>query len=68
MDAGVIDRVPVEPLAHLLLGAALEAGMLNGRADDTPPSPRPASSGDCRPRPDGGARRFLPADVAQGGH
>jgi AcrR family transcriptional regulator len=34
MDKGAIDRVPVEPLAHLLLGAALEGGLLVGRSRD----------------------------------
>lgn len=34
IDAGLIDPQPVEPLAHLLLGAIDEAGMLIARADD----------------------------------
>jgi AcrR family transcriptional regulator len=34
MDAGLIDRQPVTPLAHLLLGAIDEGAMLIARADD----------------------------------
>ena len=34
IDAGVIDAQPVEPLAHLLLGAIDEGAMLIARADD----------------------------------
>ena len=34
MDAGQIDREPVGPLAHLLLGAIDEGAMLIARADD----------------------------------
>jgi AcrR family transcriptional regulator len=34
IDAGLIDRQPVEPLAHLLLGAIDEGAMLIARADD----------------------------------
>jgi AcrR family transcriptional regulator len=34
MDAGAIERQPVRPLAHLVLGAIDEAGMLVARADD----------------------------------
>ena len=34
MEAGVIERQPVGPLAHLLLGSIDEAGMLVARADD----------------------------------
>jgi hypothetical protein len=34
MEAGYIDRQPVEPLAHLLLGALTEGGLLIARADD----------------------------------
>jgi AcrR family transcriptional regulator len=34
IDAGLIDPQPVEPLAHMLLGAIDEAGMLIARADD----------------------------------
>ena len=34
MDAGLIERQPVVPLAHMLLGSIDEAGMLVARADD----------------------------------
>jgi AcrR family transcriptional regulator len=34
MEAGLIERQPVGPLAHLLLGSIDEAGMLVARADD----------------------------------
>jgi AcrR family transcriptional regulator len=34
MDAGVLRRAEVEPLAHLLLGALGEAGMLIAKAED----------------------------------
>lgn len=34
MDAGLIERQPVEPLAHLLLGALSEAGVMLASADD----------------------------------
>jgi AcrR family transcriptional regulator len=34
IDAGLIDEQPVEPLAHLLLGAIDEGAMLVARADD----------------------------------
>jgi AcrR family transcriptional regulator len=34
MDAGLVDRQPVRPLAHLLLGAIDEGAMLVARADD----------------------------------
>jgi AcrR family transcriptional regulator len=34
MDAGLIDRQPVEALSHLLLGAIDEGAMLIARADD----------------------------------
>jgi AcrR family transcriptional regulator len=34
MDAGLIERQPVRPLAHLLLGAIDEGAMLVARADD----------------------------------
>jgi AcrR family transcriptional regulator len=33
-DGGRIDRAAVEPLAHLLLGAIMQAGMVVARADD----------------------------------
>ena len=34
MDAGALERQPARPLAHLLVGALDEAGMLVARADD----------------------------------
>ncbi len=34
MEAGLIERQPVEPLAHLLLGAMAEAGLMIARAED----------------------------------
>jgi hypothetical protein len=34
MDAELIDRQPVRPLAHLLLGSIDEAAMLVARAND----------------------------------
>ncbi|MFB3079800.1 MAG: hypothetical protein ACE1Y4_17535, partial [Lysobacterales bacterium] len=34
MTAGSIQRQPVQPLAHLFLGAAIEAGMLIAYAND----------------------------------
>jgi AcrR family transcriptional regulator len=34
MDAGLVERQPVRPLAHLLLGAIDEGAMLVARADD----------------------------------
>lgn len=34
MEAGLIERQPVRPLAHLLLGSIDEAGMLVARAND----------------------------------
>ena len=34
MAAGVIRSQPVEPLAHLVLGAVIQAGMVVARADD----------------------------------
>ncbi len=36
MDAGLIAPQPVEPLAHLVLNAVLEAAMYIARADDIP--------------------------------
>ena len=36
MEAGLIERQPVEPLAHLMLGALAEAGLMIARADDQP--------------------------------
>lgn len=34
MEAGYIDEQPIEPLAHLLLGALTEGGLLIARAED----------------------------------
>ncbi|MET0458767.1 MAG: TetR/AcrR family transcriptional regulator, partial [Ilumatobacteraceae bacterium] len=34
MDAGAIDRQPVEPLAHVLIGALDEAALYVARAPD----------------------------------
>jgi AcrR family transcriptional regulator len=34
MNAGLIERQPVEPLAHLVLGALTEGGLLIARAED----------------------------------
>lgn len=34
MEAGLIQRQPVDPLAHMLLGALTEAAMMVGRAED----------------------------------
>jgi AcrR family transcriptional regulator len=34
MEAGLIEEQPIEPLAHMLLGAMAEGGLLIARADD----------------------------------
>jgi AcrR family transcriptional regulator len=34
MEEGLIEKRPVEPLAHLVLGALMEAGMVIARAED----------------------------------
>ena len=34
MEAGLVERQPVQPLAHLLLAALSEAAMLVANADD----------------------------------
>ena len=34
MEAGVIEKQPLEPLAHLVMGALTQAGMTLARADD----------------------------------
>jgi AcrR family transcriptional regulator len=34
MEAGLIEQQPVEPLAHLMLGALAEAGLMIARAED----------------------------------
>jgi len=44
MDAGVLRRQPVEPLAHLLLAAMAEAGLMVGTAPD-PTAEREAVEG-----------------------
>ena len=36
LEAGRLDPQPVEPLAHMLLGALSEAGMVIAQADDVP--------------------------------
>ncbi len=41
LDAGLLDPQPIEPLAHMLLGALSEAGMVIAQADD-PPAARAA--------------------------
>jgi AcrR family transcriptional regulator len=40
MEAGLIERQPLEPLAHLVLGALGEAGLMIARADDQPKARR----------------------------
>ena len=35
MEAGLIEEQPVEPLAHLVLGALSEAAVVIARAEDT---------------------------------
>ena len=35
MDAGLIERLPIDPLIHLLWAALLEAGTYIGQADDS---------------------------------
>jgi AcrR family transcriptional regulator len=52
MDAGLIEPQPVRPLAHLLLGAIDEGGMLVARADD---------DGKTRREVGGSMERFLEA-------
>jgi AcrR family transcriptional regulator len=34
MDSGELERQPVEPLAHLVVGSIMQAGMVVARADD----------------------------------
>ena len=34
VDAGLVERQPVEPLANVLFGALAQAGMVVARADD----------------------------------
>ena len=68
VDAGLIEEQPVEPLAHMLLGAMAEAGLLIAHAEDPKTARREVGdsldrccgciAGDCvRPqrRPDRGA-------------
>jgi AcrR family transcriptional regulator len=45
MEAGYIERQPVEPLAHLLLGALTEGGLLIGRAEDRQATRREVGDG-----------------------
>src|SRR2546423_4413006 len=45
MEAGYIERQPVEPLAHLLLGALTEGGLLIARADDREKARREVGDG-----------------------
>src|SRR5919198_6205167 len=45
MEAGYIERQPVEPLAHLLLGALTEGGLLIARADDREKARRDVGDG-----------------------
>jgi AcrR family transcriptional regulator len=52
MEAGLIDRQPVRPLAHLLLGAIDEGAMLVARADD---------GGETREQVGASVARFLDA-------
>jgi AcrR family transcriptional regulator len=47
IDAGAIARRPVEPLAHLLQGAVMRAGMVIARADD-PAAARKAVGAELR--------------------
>jgi len=45
IDAGYIDQQPVEPLAHLILGALVEGGLLIGRASDREAARREVGDG-----------------------
>jgi AcrR family transcriptional regulator len=45
MDAGYIEEQPVEPLAHLLLGALTEGGLLIGRSHDRQAARRQVGDG-----------------------
>jgi AcrR family transcriptional regulator len=36
MDAGAVERQPLEPLAHVILGALMETGLFVARAEDVP--------------------------------
>jgi AcrR family transcriptional regulator len=55
MEAGYIDEQPVEPLAHLMLGALTEGGLMIARADDREAAR--AATGDAIDRILGGLRR-----------
>jgi AcrR family transcriptional regulator len=45
MDSGYIEKQPVEPLAHLLLGALTEGGLLIGRSEDRQAARREVGEG-----------------------
>jgi AcrR family transcriptional regulator len=45
MDAGYIEKQPVEPLSHLFLGALTEGGLLIARADDREQARREVGEG-----------------------
>ena len=45
MEAGYIEEQPIEPLAHLLLGALTEGGLLIGRSEDRPAARREVGDG-----------------------
>ena len=45
MEAGYIERQPVEPLAHLLLGALTEGGLLIARSNDREKARRDVGDG-----------------------
>jgi Na+-translocating ferredoxin:NAD+ oxidoreductase RnfD subunit len=34
MDAGAIERRPLDPLAHVIMGALMETGLFVARAED----------------------------------
>jgi AcrR family transcriptional regulator len=45
MDAGYIEKQPIEPLAHLVLGALTEGGLLIGRSEDRQAARREVGDG-----------------------
>jgi AcrR family transcriptional regulator len=45
MEAGYIEKQPIEPLAHLFLGALTEGGLLIGRAEDREAARREVGEG-----------------------
>jgi AcrR family transcriptional regulator len=45
IDAGYIEKQPVEPLAHLFLGALTEGGLLIGRSEDRQAARREVGEG-----------------------